>query len=130
MNADFQCDVDEYLAHRIKWARDRGRAWATKALVCELREDAVRILARLSTLTRRRKLNRVRATSSVVVWVRLPAFIRVAADVRSGDSRGGPKEKRESASMPSLNVALTELPKKAQHRCASTRCRPNAASSR
>jgi hypothetical protein len=50
VKADFKRAVDESLAERILWAGDRGRAWATKALVAQFSEDAVRICARLTAL--------------------------------------------------------------------------------
>jgi hypothetical protein len=50
VKADFKRAVDESLAERIKWAGNRGRAWATEALVGQFSEDAVRICARLSAL--------------------------------------------------------------------------------
>jgi hypothetical protein len=50
VKADFKRSVDESLAKRIQWAGDRGRAWATEALVGQFRENAVRTRARLSAL--------------------------------------------------------------------------------
>jgi hypothetical protein len=50
MKADFQGAVNERLAERIHWARDRGMSWAAEMFVCEVGDDAVRISAGLSTL--------------------------------------------------------------------------------
>jgi hypothetical protein len=50
VKAHLKWSIDESLAKRIQWAEDRGRARATKMLVGQFREHAVRIRARMSAL--------------------------------------------------------------------------------
>jgi hypothetical protein len=50
VETDFEGAVDESLAQRIQLAGDRGRPWATEALVGQFKEEAVHIRARLSAL--------------------------------------------------------------------------------
>jgi hypothetical protein len=51
VKADLKRGAYESLAKRIQWAGDRGRARATKTLVGQFCEHAVRIYARLSALS-------------------------------------------------------------------------------